>query len=86
MFTVEVKIKGGLVGVLHVQNSGFVPPYVEGEKNFRLSEYRYEYYEPEVGVSYKARFLHLTGKLYADSDRGLKHVIKEIFTELDKES
>jgi len=85
MFTVEVKINGGLVGVLHVQNNGFVPAYDSGTRNFRKSEYRYEYYEPEVGISNKAQFLHMTGKLFADSDLGLKHIIKEIFTKLDKE-
>jgi hypothetical protein len=85
MFTTEIKINGTLIGVLHVHNMGgkMVGKMVDKEY---LYEYKYEYFEPSVGITYQnTRTQHLTGKVTCARDKGIRHVIRKIFEDIDSQ-
>lgn len=80
MFTAEIRINGGIVGVLHVQNKG-ATSYHEQQS---IRKYDYEYYEPTIGVVHECAPVHKTGSVIVDRTRGLSAILGEIFTELGK--
>lgn len=79
MFTAEIRINGGLIGVLYAHNKGSV-----GFRSSEIATYSYEYYEPEVGVSGRPdRKPHIFGEVKCERGRGIRHVLSEIFKDLD---
>jgi hypothetical protein len=77
MFTAEIRINGGLIATLHVHNVGTF-------EDVELFPYNYEYYEPEVGIRGKVnRNAHVLGNVYCSRKKGLRHVLYEIFKDLD---
>lgn len=77
MFTAEIRINGSLVATLHVHSVGTYD-------DINMCPYEYEYYEPEIGQKGRcARTPHVLGKVEYVRDKGIRHVIAEIFKDLD---
>ena len=81
MFTAEIRINGALIGILHVHNIGTDDDIDIHRNKYR---YKYEYYEPEVGIKEKnTRKNHVLGEVICVRNKGVRHVIAEIFKNLD---
>ncbi len=68
MFTVEIRINGSLISHIYGQNRGMT-----GE----LTNYAYEYYEPETRNLKKGTVQH-------DRDAGITPLITKILNDLEK--
>lgn len=81
MFTAEIKINGALIGILHAHNQGSFL-----EKNEEIADYEFEYYEPTVGISSESRprNFHVKGRVRSVRGKGIRHVLSDIFSYIDK--
>jgi hypothetical protein len=77
MFTVEIRVNGGLTGVMHVQNAGQV------EMDSEYCYYRYEYYEPSIGVERTVTPVKKKGSVQADPKTGLSGILSVIFNDMN---
>ena len=78
MFTTEIRVNGALIATLHVHNTG-------SYDDIEMNPYEYEYFEPRVGIrkEHSSRKQLIRGAVRCRRDKGMRHVLKTIFEDID---